>query len=288
MKKENKFILSLVGVMTVIAICFLGLSFNARMLLVDTIGSESIDSAVAVRMMDPIFQESGIQDTEQLLEIQTYIEENEAIKEITGKYLDEITASIAEGKELSEIDISGELDQLMEGAIEYIETNEATLGSEEAAILTEKLQTEKEEIKEIMGSYANMIYEDQMSNQQPDNNFANQMMKLYVVLNGVPFRIIMSAIILLFFLLTLRLTATIGKGFLSIGIENMIAGGIFILVLKELGIRLMMTLTNRYLGRTLSLDGQPLLITGLVFAGAGIVFLILGLIFHGLEKRRIS
>ena len=293
MKSKNKGIIILLEIVIVLCLLVLGISFQARMLLVDTISKEGIDRTVVNRLMDPLFQEGGMDSTEQLEEVWEFLDENEAIENITAKYLDEVSKSIAEGNDLTGVDITAELDQLIEGALLYADETidskselEANTEVKEALKqkVRERLEKEKEEIKEVMEQYTQNIVLTQFQANSTDANPATMLVKLYVLLNGMLFRAVLITVIAALLFVVILLSGNKIKGFRNAAIPFFIAALLFILLFQQIGVRLMMNLTNRYLGRTLMLDGTPFFVTGLIMAGIGFGFAALAFIFHLMNK----
>ena len=293
MKSKNKGIIILLEIVIVLCLLVLGISFQARMLLVDTISKEGIDRTVVNRLMDPLFQEGGMDSTEQLEEVWEFLDENEAIENITAKYLDEVSKSIAEGNDLTGVDITAELDQLIEGALLYADETidskselEANTEVKEALKqkVRERLEKEKEEIKEVMEQYTQNIVLTQFQANSTDANPATMLVKLYVLLNGMLFRAVLITVIAALLFVVILLSGNKTKGFRNAAVPFLIAAFIFILLFQQIGIRLMMNLTNRYLGRTLMLDGTPFFVTGLIMAGIGFGFAVLALVLHVRKK----
>lgn len=297
MKAKNRGLVIILSILMVLSLCILGISFQARMFLVDTIGNQGIDRTVVNRFLDPVFDEGGIQDMEQLEEVQNFLQDNGAIEEITGKYLDEITKSIAEGTEIGNIDISKELDQLTEGALAYVEENITDTNPEAAEEIKkqvqEKLQEEKEEITAAMEQYAKVIVEDQFhtdAGAQQNSGITTSelgtfLVKIYVFMNGMIFKIVLIVIILLLMFVIHLLSNHMGHGLKRNSISYLVSALIFLLIFQQLGIRIMMELTNRFLGRTLTLDGTPFMITGIIYGVIG-VLLLAGGIFMSKGKGR--
>ena len=252
-----------IGLLLVISVTILGASFLAKPVLVDAIGQSGIDTAISHRMMDAVFGYAGADDTQWIAKIQNKIEKNEEVRKITEKIMDGIVTDLSEGKAYKDIDVSKELNVLLDDSMQEIKDTNPDLN------------------EDILNSYASNLYKDMKNT----NTIQGKIARLYTILESTTCRVAAGAAIIILAILTIVIGYPRYRGLFSLGIEWVICGIIFAPVIGLMGNKVMGFLSNRMLGRTIDVNLESFLWLGGIFAGAGVVFLIAGLIVSWRDNR---
>lgn len=282
MRIIKKILTVLTGIIFIAAVSVLGASFLAKSVLVESIGQAGIDTAISHRMMDAVFGYAGADDTQWIASIQNKIEKNQEVQNITEKIMDELIKDLSEGKQYRDVNMSKELDRLLEDSIQEIRESNSELNDDMLKMMESHLKEETEEIQKVLNNYASGVYEDMKNTDTLQGKIA----KLYTILVSKECRSAAGAVILLCAILTILLGGTRYRGLFSLAIESVICGIIFAPGIAILGNKVMGVLSNRMLGRTVRVNLKDFLLLGCVFAGTGVVFLITGLIVNWKDQRK--
>ena len=109
--------------------------------------------------------------------------------------------------------------------------------------------------------------------------------KLYTILLSMPCRVAAGAAILILAVLTILLGYPRYRGLFSLGVEGLICSVIFAPGIGLMGNKVLSLLTDRILGRTIDVNLKAFLWMGCISAGAGVVFLLAGLIVSWKDDR---
>lgn len=271
----------LIGILFIISVTILGSSFLAKSVLVDAISQAGIDTAISHRMMDAVFGYAGADDTQWIAKIQNKIEKNGEVQKITEKIMDEMVRDISEGKSYSNVDVSKELDQLLDDSMEEIRSSNSELNEDMLKLMKQQLKEEMEDVQDVLNTYASNLY----SSMKDTSTVQGKVVKLYTVLVSDACRVVAGVAIILLAALTVLIGDPRYRGLFSLGVEDLICGGIFAGGIGFMGNKVMHLLSNRILGRTMDVNLDSFMWMGCIFAGAGVVFLIAGLIVKWKDAR---
>lgn len=285
-RRENKRtgLTVLAGIFVILFGCILGVTLNVRALLVSTIGSAGIDTAVSHRMMDAVFEELGAGDTDALLDIQQRMENDPQIRKITEKLLDEMTSSLAEHREFQDVDITPEIEAVADDIKSYAGSLGINLGDAQAEILKNSLLDKKDEIEDAVNYQA----ENVSSYLSAPSGLGGYAVAAYNVLDSVWLKAVSAALLAGFAALTIVFARRARRALAFLGGEFILVAAFFLLVAGPAGNALMMALSNRYLGRTMMLDTGSLNMTGFIFLALGAVMLIVSLIIYLVQRNTAS
>ena len=101
----------------------------------------------------------------------------------------------------------------------------------------------------------------------------------------MPCRVAAGAAILILAVLTILLGYPRYRGLFSLGVEGLICGVIFALGIGLMGNKVLSLVADRILGRTIDVNLKAFLWMGCISAGAGVVFLLAGLIVSWKDDR---
>lgn len=271
----------LIGLLFIISVTVLGSSFLAKKVLVDAISQAGVDTAISHRMMDAVFGYAGADDTEWIAKIQNKIEKNGEVQAITQKVMNEITEDLSGGKAYKDVDVTKELNRILDDSMQEIKDTNPELNDDMLAMMKQQLKEELVDVQDVLNSYASNLYD----NMNDTSTVQGKVAKLYTVLLSIPCRVAAGTAILILAVLTILLGYPRYRGLLSLGVEGLICGIIFAPGIGLMGNKVLSLLTDRILGRTIDVNLKAFLWMGCISAGAGVVFLLAGLIVSWKDDR---
>lgn len=271
----------LIGLLFIISVTVLGSSFLAKKVLVDAISQAGVDTAISHRMMDAVFGYAGADDTEWIAKIQNKIEKNGEVQAITQKVMNEITEDLSSGKAYKDVDVTKELNRILDDSMQEIKDTNPELNDDMLAMMKQQLKEELVDVQDVLNSYASNLYD----NMNDTSTVQGKVAKLYTILLSMPCRVVAGAAILILAVLTILLGYPRYRGLFSLGVEGLICGVIFALGIGLMGNKVLSLVTDRILGRTIDVNLKAFLWMGCISAGAGVVFLLAGLIVSWKDDR---
>ena len=271
----------LIGLLFIISVTVLGSSFLAKKVLVDAISQAGVDTAISHRMMDAVFGYAGADDTEWNAKIQNKIEKNGEVQAIIQKVMNEITEDLSSGKAYKDVDVTKELNRILDDSMQEIKDTNPELNDDMLAMMKQQLKEELVDVQDVLNSYASNLY----NNMNDTSTVQGKVAKLYTILLSMPCRVAAGAAILILAVLTILLGYPRYRGLFSLGVEGLICGIIFAPGIGLMGNKVLSLLTDRILGRTIDVNLKAFLWMGCISAGAGVVFLLAGLIVSWKDDR---
>ena len=271
----------LIGLLFIISVTVLGSSFLAKKVLVDAISQAGVDTAISHRMMDAVFGYAGADDTEWIAKIQNKIEKNGEVQAITQKVMNEITEDLSSGKAYKDVDVTKELNRILDDSMQEIKDTNPELNDDMLAMMKQQLKEELVDVQDVLNSYASNLYD----NMNDTSTVQGKVAKLYTILLSMPCRVAAGAAILILAVLTILLGYPRYRGLFTLGVEGLICGVIFAPGIGLMGNKVLSLLTDRILGRTIDVNLKAFLWMGCISAGAGVVFLLAGLIVSWKDDR---
>lgn len=271
----------LIGLLFIISVTVLGSSFLAKKVLVDAISQAGVDTAISHRMMDAVFGYAGADDTEWIAKIQNKIEKNGEVQAITQKVMNEITEDLSSGKAYKDVDVTKELNRILDDSMQEIKDTNPELSDDMLAMMKQQLKEELVDVQDVLNSYASNLYD----NMNDTSTVQGKVAKLYTILLSMPCRVAAGAAILILAVLTILLGYPRYRGLFSLGVEGLICGVIFAPGIGLMGNKVLSLLMDRILGRTIDVNLKAFLWMGCISAGAGVVFLLAGLIVSWKDDR---
>ena len=116
----------LIGLLFIISVTVLGSSFLAKRVLVDAISQAGVDTAISHRMMDAVW----------IAKIQNKIEKNGEVQAITQKVMNEITEDLSSGKAYKDVDVTKELNRILDDSMQEIKDTNPELSDDMLAMMT--------------------------------------------------------------------------------------------------------------------------------------------------------
>lgn len=248
----------LIGILFIISVSVLGGSLLAKQVLVKAISQAGIDTAISHRMMDAVFGYAGADDTQWIAKIQNKIEKNEEVQKITEKVMDEMVNDLSKGTGYKDVDISKELNRLLEDSMKEIKDSNPELTEDMLKLMKQQLKDEMDDVQDVLNSYASNLY----GNMKDTSTIQGKVARLYTTLVSTTCRAVSGAAVLLCAILTVLLGYPRHRGLFSLGVESLICGGIFAGLIGVMGSRTMGFLSGqdagaygRYRVKVIFLDG---------------------------------
>ena len=170
----------LIGILFIISVSVLGGSLLAKQVLVKAISQAGIDTAISHRMMDAVFGYAGADDTQWIAKIQNKIEKNEEVQKITEKVMDEMVNDLSKGTGYKDVDISKELNQLLEDSMKEIKDSNPELTEDMLKLMKQQLKDEMDDVQDVLNSYASNLY----GNMKDTSTIQGKVARLYTTLPG--------------------------------------------------------------------------------------------------------
>ena len=202
----------LIGLLFIISVTVLGSSFLAKKVLVDAISQAGVDTAISHRMMDAVFGYAGADDTEWIAKIQNKIEKNGEVQAITQKVMNEITEDLSSGKAYKDVDVTKELNRILDDSMQEIKDTNPELNDDMLAMMKQQLKEELVDVQDVLNSYASNLYD----NMNDTSTVQGKVAKLYTILLSMPCRVAAGAAILILAVLTILLGYPRYRGLFSL------------------------------------------------------------------------
>lgn len=274
--KNSKWKTAFIGIGLFLCLGMLGLSFNINKVLADTISENELGDAIAHRYMDAVVQYAGTDDIDTLLNIQEHISNSDSVKDITKLLLKQVTSGVWKSQEFSEIDCREVLDFLSADTVNYMRTQLSGIQISEE--LADKLDIIAEECNDVINAYA-----AQVSYMIERSSAGIVVVEIYCVLTSVWFQLFLGLVLLLLGLWKWRISEGKGSALCLYGYVAGLEGIFYLLMVKLTAMRIVLSLTNRFLGRSMIVEARSLLNTGIAFLCVGVILWIAGKVW---EKRK--
>lgn len=276
--KNNKWKTALIGIGMFLCLGMLGLGFNINKVLADTISENELGDAIAHRYMDAVVQYADTNDIDTLLNIQEHISNSDAVKDMTKLLLKQVTGGVWKSQGFSEIDCREILDFLSADTLNYMRTQLS--GIQISDEMSDELDIIAEECNDVINAYAG-----QVSYMIGRSSAGMAIVGIYCVLTSVWFQLFLGLILVFLGLWKWHISERKGSALCLYGYVAGLEGISYLLMVKLTAMRIVLSLTNRFLGRSMIVEAKSLLNTGLVFLCAGALLWIAGRVW---EKKKES
>jgi hypothetical protein len=268
-KKFNKGVFALLNILLVVCLLLLLVGNTAGVYVTGTLNDAGLRSAYVTRLMDTVYNNLGSDSIDKLEQIQADIEARPELVSITEKYTDAFVDGIWNDAEYEniEVDISGEIDGLLQFVVDEINSY-VTLPSLLSNLVTQMVMSQEENATAAVNAYAKGIYQNIQESYAP-------LVKMYYVLTSKTFLAVMYALVIL---ITLAIIATspLKVTKISMPVVAVLTGLIYYIGANVVAGRVVMTFSNKMLGRTVSLDtSQSIVMLEKLFAVAVVLTIVL-------------
>jgi hypothetical protein len=246
-KKFHKGVFALLNILLVVFLLLFLVGNTAGVYVTGTLNDAGLRSAYVTRLMDTVYDNLGSDSIDKLEEIQADIEARPELVSITEKYTDAFIEGVWNDAEFEsiEVDVTEEIDGLLQFVVDEINTY-VTLPSFLSSLVSQMVMSQEQNATAAVNAYAKGIYQNIQENYAP-------LVKMYYVLTSETFLAVMFALIILLVLAIVALSPLkVSK--ISMPIVAVLTGVIYYIGANVVAGRVVMTFSNKMLGRTVSLD----------------------------------
>lgn len=254
----KRIIISLLTIFLTIFILAFGVSLNLKRTIIDTM-DEAIKNEVIKNIIDVAADDIGIDKEKAKTELDKALEKNDAITKVMDSYYDKFINAILDKDQGEDIDLSKEMDSLMDIG--------ETILKDQGIELTEEM---KSELKDVVSSTeVNKVFNETIEEVKQDlPQEIKTSVEIYDFITSTSFRLILIGLILLAIVLIALLKKSIYKWLSNVGTACIING-------IMLGIA-MPSLVD-WMIRELATDENIVIATG-AFEKFGIITLAIGVV----------
>lgn len=260
------------------AAIFFCLCMSIRPLCTSTISGVMLGRAVSSRVLDEVYKVYPEMTLEQMEEVENFLEENQAVKELAGAYLDVMAGSVKDGIPVLPEDYEALIGELKQDVFpQLMDEMSDLLTEEEKDALYEGIDSQIEKIGQIMAQGAANITEQSY----PPVEAALQM---YGLLDSFSVKAVSLGMVILSGILVIASGRRRYRGLLSLAMDGIVSGIMVGAVIPFLANKAAHMLTNRILGRAAELTLMPLFFYGGIFFAGGVVLLIIYNVVRGRRR----
>ena len=288
-KQSRKPLLIVATILFLLSMSGLNINKNAPFYASDLIKDAGLSSAVSDRYMDtvidtlPSSEQAGMEVSEynnMLSDIQNAIQNSSAIDSIAKKYTDALTKGLRDGKTFDEINIDIDEELTTLAAIAYNGITESKDYSDtQKDIITLALVLDKESAQKAINNYASGIYDEM---QYRTSSLAG----IYQTVTSKTFYVMMILLLALSLILLILFSLPLSVSRIYLPALFIIYGGLEYVAFNVLLNRAAMLLSNRFLGRTASLNLTYANTDLISYASLGVVLAIIMNIAYRKMKRK--
>lgn len=272
---RRKIILILLSFIMIINLLMMGISFQLKNMVIDTLCTPTVSEAISNKIVDIVKENLGI-NTDKFQNIETAITENDYIEHITSKYVEAIIEQLNNGNTefTFNVEISAEITDLIEAIVNSFKD------STNSSLLNKVIDSFSEQILNQAKNVENTINEYITENV---NKYANQYdtyIKIYSILISTWFKGLLIAFIIVLFILCIIDTKSIGTTLLSFGGCSLFVGLLYISILFNWASNIFKAMSQQYVGTALDLSYTYFMKTGIIMITAGVLGIIAGMIIR--------
>lgn len=248
-----------------------GISFFAKDIGDGAIKEAVIYSTISSKVGDVILQAYPDVTTDQLLTIYDDINENEFLNDITQEYIQAIEITVAEdgsggnvADHINTSDVESSISNLSDEIVKIItDTANLELGTMQKAIIQSVTKYLSQNIQSKITESCNKV----VNYMTPDVINA---VKIYIAITSTTAQIILAIILVILTILIIVMNDVKTRAVFDLGISSL-CGGISTCVTAFAAKSLSLSLTNKLLGRSITINVAPLFMYAIVLMGIGAV-----------------
>lgn len=248
-----------------------GISFFAKDIGDGAIKEAVIYSTISSKVGDVILQAYPDVTTDQLLTIYDDINENEFLNDITQEYIQAIEITVAEdgnggnvADHINTSDVESSISNLSDEIVKIItDTSNLELGTMQKAIIQSVTKYLSQNIQSKITESCNKV----VNYMTPDVINA---VKIYIAITSTTAQIILAIILVVLTILIIVMNSVKTRAVFDLGISSL-CGGILTCVTAFAAKSLSLSLTNKLLGRSITINVAPLFMYAIVLMGIGAV-----------------
>lgn len=270
---SRKIILFLLNFIMIIDLLTIGISFQLKNVVTDTLCSTTVSELISVKMVAIIKENLNI-NTDTFKNIETVITENHYINDITSKYMASIIEQLNNGNTqfTFHVDITAELTNLIQSIVHSFKD------STHSSILNKVIDSFSEQIVNQAKNIENTINTYISQNVNTYIQRFDTYIKIYSILISAWFKVLLIVIGIVLFVLCIFDTKSVGTALLSLGGCSLLVGLSYASILFVFASNVFQIISQRYVGETLHLsytyfitNGMIMIIIGILGIGGSII-----------------
>lgn len=272
---QRKIILFLLNFIMIMNLLIMGISFQLKNIVTDTLCTSTVSEAISNKIIDIIKENLNI-NTNKFKNIETAITENDYIEDITSKYIESIIEQLNNGNTefTFNVQITAQITDLIKAIVNsFKESTNSSLLNKVIDSFSEQILSQAKNVENTINEYIT----------ENVNKYASQYdtyIKIYSVLISTWFKGLLIAIIIVLFILCIIDTKSISTTLLSFGGCSLFVGLIYISILFNLASSIFQTISQQYVGTILYLSHTYFIKTGIIMIIAGILEIIAGIVIR--------
>lgn len=267
MKKNHRVCKFFIGIFIVILITVLGFSLTLKSQCNKVLKESGLTRAISNHLMDNMLN-IKVFDSKILNDIGSSMIKSKSMDKIVNKITDKTVTNALEGKKRYEyVDLKPELEEICDESISSIKAVSPKLYDKVRKSMVELIP----EVEKTINDHARAYIDDEFSREDTPQM---KLLNTYIIMTSLPFKAVcgIALIILLFVYWKLRsLKSDFLKG---LGICFILSAVLF-MIMQLFGNDVIMELSNRYLGRSVSVDLQYY-IEALILGSLGVIWFLFG------------
>lgn len=269
---KHKIILFLLNFIMIITLLIMGISFQLKNIVTDTLCTPTVSEAICNKIIDIVKENLDI-NTDKFKNIENAITENDYIEDITSKYIESIIEQLNNGNTIFtfNVEVTAQITDLIKAIVNSFKE------STNSSFLNKVIDSFSEQILSQAKNVENTINEYITENA---NKYANQYqtyIKIYSILISTWFKGLLIAIIIVLFIFCIIDTKSIGTTLLSFGGCSLLVGLGYVSILCNFASKIFQTISQQYIGTALHLSNTYFVKTGIIMIIAGILGIIAGI-----------
>lgn len=270
---QRKIILFLLNFIMIINLLIMGISFQLKNIVTDTLCTPTVSEAICSKIIDIVKENLNI-NTNTFKNIENAITENDYIEDITSKYVESIIEQLNNGntKFTFNVEITTQITDLIKAIINSFK--DATNSS----LLNKVIDSFSGQILSQAKNVENTINEYITENVNKYANRYNTYIKIYSILISTWFKGLLIVIVIVLFILCIIDTKSFGTTLLSFGGCSVLTGLAYVSVLYNFASNIFQIMSQQYIDTTLHLSNTYFVKTGIIMIIAGILGIIGGIL----------
>ncbi len=269
---QRKIILFLLNFIMIINLLIMGISFQLKNIVADTLCTQTVSEAICNKIIDIVKENLGI-NTDKFKNIEDAITENDYIEDITSKYIESIIEQLNNGSTVFtfNIEITTQIKDLIKAIVNsFKESTNSSLLNKVIDSFSEQILNQSKNVENTINEYIT----------ENVNKYARQYdtyIKIYSVLISTWFKGLLIAIVIVLLILCIIDTKSIGTTLLSFGGCCLLVGLAYVSILCNFASSIFQTMSAQYIGTTLPLSNTYFVRTGIIMIIAGILGIAAGI-----------
>lgn len=264
---SNKNFVEVIGSIFLICliVVFCGV-ISVKGICVDTIKEVFISDEVQNKIMDAVYDEVPDLSSDQIASVADTIKNSEEIADFTEEYLNAMADGV-KNNDYQAPDLEGKFDNLTGDIVNKVvnETGEE-LSSQQKANLEKQIELREEEIQDLINkNVESIIY---------GNNNAVSVIKVYNTCSSNVLKFVLILLIIVDMMVLFLAGKNKNVWLLSTGISSIISSFFVAMLIPQIISSIANVITNKYLGRTSTVELGSLKLYGVILAAIGILAII--------------